>query len=289
MEDAAKEASQLNFGPFEMQLREAEETRNIIEIEIKEINGRNTASPPLDNDVANIFFDKLGIRPWDASRIAMKTSRYKLREIELKAGVNAMNHINREEPFRYQDYQITAKAQSARYTRVTFRNVPLNIENEEILHLSSFFGEVQGNTVLAEPLGIANRNVKGSHRYVNIKFYLGCQFNNFYIMEGPLELDKPSRVTVTHSNQTKQCSHCLKRPRRNPQSDGCAWEGLGRECRMSGADRGDLEEFMEYVANEYCYRSMKKKPLCRNKGNSGGGKYWFHTPARANQKTEKEK
>ena len=73
MEDAAKEASQLNFGPFEMQLREAEETRNIIEIEIKEINGRNTASPPLDNDVANIFFDKLGIRPWDASRIAMKT------------------------------------------------------------------------------------------------------------------------------------------------------------------------------------------------------------------------
>ena len=51
----------------------------------------------------------------------------------------------------------------------------------------------------------------GSTRYVNMKLTPDKQFKNFYWLEGPLEGDRGSRITVLHAGQEKECSHFLRR------------------------------------------------------------------------------
>ena len=72
---------------YEQQVADAIQNRNIIEIELTEINGRGNLTPLSETDIAIIFFDYLRIRPEDATRIATRTSSFTMREIELKPDV----------------------------------------------------------------------------------------------------------------------------------------------------------------------------------------------------------
>ena len=257
--------------PYLQQVEEAIRNRNIIEINLQEMNGRGNSTPLSETDIAVIFFDMLHIRPEDATRIATRTSSFLTREIELKPGVNATNHLHGGEHFTYKrEWRIHATTQCVRYTRVTFRDVPLNVEDEEIVHLCSFFGEVRKKTVMKEEAGAVTRGVRKSTRYVDMRFKYGAYLNNFYWMEGPLEGDKPARIKVSHPQQPQQCSHCLQQPRMTPTGQGCTEGAYGAACKDAGGRRADIEEYSQHLYMRHGYISLKRAHLFRNTQVQGG-------------------
>ena len=73
---------------------------------------------------------------------------------------------------------------------MTFKNVPLNVRDEEILTLCAAYGRPADNTVQYErPNNIRVKNLSGSTRFVDMEFDQGKSFDNFYSMEGPLQGD----------------------------------------------------------------------------------------------------
>ena len=109
------------------------------------------------------------------------------------------------------NHQITITEQSNNLTRVTFRNVPFNIPDEEIIHLCKVYGEPVNNHVFYEKPTGKSRGVPGATRFVKMKIKPGMQFENYYWLESPLSGDQGCRVTVLHAGQVQQCSHCLCR------------------------------------------------------------------------------
>ena len=256
---------------YEEQVRDATNNRNIIEINLTEVNGRDSATPLSEKDIAIIFFDYLKIKPDDATRIATRTSSFNMREIELKPHIAAGNHVNNGEHFIYnRDWRVLATAQSVRWTRVTFRDVPLNVEDEEIIHLCVLFGEVKNKNVMHEEASPNTRGVKKMTRYVDMRFNYGQYLNNFYWFEGPLEGDKAARVLVTHPQQPKQCSHCLQQPKIPPNTYGCEEGAIGSACRENGGRRADIEEYSQHLYAKHGYISMKRTHLFRDQQGPGG-------------------
>ena len=102
------------------------------------------------------------------------------------------------------------------------RNV--SYKDEEIINLCEVYGTPVNNSVMHAQMPGAYRGLKGPNRSVNMKMKPGKQFENFYWMEGPFDDDKGSRITVLHSGQEQQCSHCLKR-------SNCPARGNGRACQ----------------------------------------------------------
>ena len=78
----------------------------------------------------------------------------------------------------------------------------------------------------------------------------GKQFENFYWMEGPLEEDKGSRITVLHQGQEQQCSHCLRR-------GNCPGGGNGKACYSMNTPRGKIADYMKYLKISHNYLSLK--------------------------------
>jgi uncharacterized protein YcbK (DUF882 family) len=62
-----------------------------------------------------------------------------------------------------------------------------------------------------------------------------------------------SRVTVLHTGQTQQCSHCLRR------ADSCPGAGVGKVCEKMGTPRGLIGDYMKHLKLQHGYVSLKMK------------------------------
>ena len=137
------------------------------------------------------------------------TGRYGVREVKFKPGVDISQFI--KNGIEFKGHEVFTKKQVNNLTKVTFRNVPFNIPDEEVIELCKCYGTPVNNKVHYERLFNArNKGMMGGTRWVEMEMRPGVCFNNFYWMEGPLPGDTGSRITVLHSGQEQQCSHCLQ-------------------------------------------------------------------------------
>ena len=134
-------------------------------------------------------------------------------------------------------------------TRVTFKNVPFNIPDEEIIHLCQVYGDPVNNAVKYEKPNSNTRGIPGSTMFVEMKITQGKQFENYYWMEGPLSGDQGCRITELHTGQLQQCSHCLRR------EDLCPGGGNGRACKSLKTQRGKISDYMKYLRERHGYIS----------------------------------
>ena len=86
-------------------------------------------------------------------------------------------------------------------------------------------------------------------------------------MEGPLPGDQGCRITVLHSGQDRQCSHCLR-----TQTEGCLGLGQGKVCKELGTKMTRMADYMTDVKVKTGYESlktqyMKKYPVLGQKNN----------------------
>ena len=109
--------------------------------------------------IATFLFDELQIKPEDCLRFNYTLGRYDSREVMFKPGVNLSPFIG---SFEFKGHEITTRKQRNNVTKVTFKNVPLNIPNEELLHLCETYGKPVDHVVHYELLhNIRNRGMTG--------------------------------------------------------------------------------------------------------------------------------
>ena len=129
----------------------------------------------------------------------------------------------------------------------------MNVSDEEIIHLCNFYGTPINNLVEYERLNIKKlAGLVGSTRYVNMKMTPGKTFLNYYWMEGSLPGDQGCQITVPHSGQERQCSHCLR-----TMSGGCPGQGQGRVCKALGTDMCRMIDYMLEIKKSTGYESLK--------------------------------
>ena len=183
-------------------------------------------------------------------RFNYTTGRYDTREVMFKPEVDISPYLS---CFEFMEHEVTTRRQRSNVTKVVFKNVPLNIPDEEIVHLCETYGKPTDYTVHYEKLtNNRNKGMVGGTRYMEVELFTGASMNNFYWMEGPLSGDTGSRVTVLHPGQVQQCSNCLKLA-----NLGCPGKGNGKACVALGTPRTTMTTYMDFIKLKHGYRSLK--------------------------------
>ena len=247
-----------NNRSFEQIIQEELKNRNIIEISLQKLIEENSENQPRSltfDDIGEIIFDIIKIKPEECISFDYNTGRNDTKHIQLKPSVQAERFVT-QNPFKYKGFSVSVRKQLRNVTRVTFKNVPLNVPNEELIHLCKSYGNPLDNKVYFETLSNSrNKGMKGSTRYVDIELKKGASMMNYYWMEGPLSGDQGRRVLVLHNGQVSQCSHCLKRP----GPGGCPAAGNGKACFLMGTPRAKMLQYMQSLRNQVGYVSLKTK------------------------------
>ena len=236
-------------------LADENRNRNILEVKLRKLS--NSDQVPVKSltmeAISELLFDVIKLDPSHCLGVALKTSRYDTKEVKLRPEIDATPYLTYSSPIIFKDHEVEVKKQSANVTTVTFKNVPFNIPDEEIINLCQCYGEPVNNSVTYEKPNKNSRGVPGSARIVEMKLKPGKQFENYYWMEGPLEGDVGGRVTVLHTGQIQQCSHCLRR------ADSCSGVGVGKVCEKIGTPRGLIGDYMKHLKLQHGYISLKMK------------------------------
>ena len=168
--------------------------RNVLEVKIRKTNPISTETTSevkslTFDDISELIFETLNIQFEECVGVDYFTGRYDTREILLKPEVDATKYITAE-PIKFKDHDITVKKMLIDVTKVTFKNVPMYVPDEEILHLCGIYGTVVEDKVHWEQLRITTSSKRGvlvsPTRYVIMNLNNGASFNNFYWMEGPM-------------------------------------------------------------------------------------------------------
>ena len=234
--------------------------RNIIEIKLNrlevetESGNKIKAKTLTEIDLSEFLFEVMNLKMEDCEGIGLRSYRYDTKEVKLKRGVDPTPYLTTT-PVVFKDHEIIVQKQLNNVTRVSFKNVPFSIPDEEIVHLCTRYGEPIGNKVTYEKNSKVARGLAGSTRYVDMKMNPGVQFENYYWMEGPLSGDLGCRITVLHNGQIQQCSHCLKR------ANLCPGGGNGRACESLKTERGKMSDYMLYLKEKHGYVSLKMQYL----------------------------
>ena len=136
--------------------------RNILEIKVKKLIATNkdtNEEVPIRNlsfdDISELMFEVLGINFEDCIAADYYTGRYDTREVHLRPDVDPSKYITKE-PVLFMEHEVQVVRKISDTTKVTFKNVPLYVPDEEILHLCGVYGEVIDNKVYREQLKICH-------------------------------------------------------------------------------------------------------------------------------------
>ena len=217
------------------------------------------------SDVGELIFDFLEIDPADCLELDLSTGgRYDTKELLLKGGAK-LGKANTVEPLEFKRHKVNTTVVTKVATKVIFKNVPISVPDEEILHLCSQYGEVKDDKVRREIIhfgGARKVKLQSSTRWVLMNLQPGKAFRNFYWLAGPQPGDVSRRITVLHPGQPKQCSWCLKYPRPSsaapsaPTADYCSRGGNGKLCEDADTPRCKLSDYAASLEAEG-YKSLK--------------------------------
>ena len=197
------------------------------------------------DDVSELIFEIINIQFEECIGVDYFTGRYDTREVMLKPDVDSSKYITID-PILFKDHEITVKKMLNDVTKVTFKNVPMYVPDEEILHLRGIYDIVLDH----HQERVANQ----PNQVCAYESEQWGQFNNFYWMEGPMAGDPGRRVTVLHHGQAQQCSHCFL-----TASTGCKGAGNGRACSKTDQIRAKMSTYMQALKTTTGYESLKVK------------------------------
>ena len=240
-------------------IAEEREQRNILEIKLTrldEADGSEAKAKALTfDDIGELIFDVLHVDQSDCIGFNYSTGRYNTREIKFKPGIDLSPYV--KSAFMFKGHEVSTMKQMKNAVKVSFRNVPFSVPDEEIIELCKCYGTPVNNRVHYEKMAnMRNRGMVGSTRWVEMEFRDGVCMNNFYWVEGPLPGDVGSRITVLHAGQEQQCSNCLRSGR-----GGCKTMGNGKACAQLGTPRAKMTEYMAELKQTVGYESLKSQYL----------------------------
>ena len=84
----------------------------------------------------------MGLKPSDVKELDLSTGTNETKQILLNPHVDHDRFLVGSFPDTFKGFQVSVVKLTQSKTSVTFRNVPVEVPDEEILHLCSFYGEV---------------------------------------------------------------------------------------------------------------------------------------------------
>ena len=157
--------------------------RNVLQIKIKKIipygkDPRDPANQPKGlniDDLSKLVFEFINVKFEECHGVDFYTGRYDTREIVFKPEVDTTKYITTE-PLEFKQHEIVIKKMLNEATKVTFRNVPIYVPDEEILHMCGVYGTVQDNKVYWEKQRVTTSTKRGilvsptQYVLMNLKF-----------------------------------------------------------------------------------------------------------------------
>ena len=259
-------------------LEDSKQKRNILEIRMNKSKSRT------DDDISKIkhltfdelselLFEKIMIKESDTIAIDYTTGNYGHREVELKPGVDVTPYLTKGVAIKFLDHDIyVTKQETNATTKILFRNVPLNVPDEELINLCMCYGQPRGWVTREKLTNMKDKGRVGSNRTVEVLLNKGAAFENFYWLEGPLPGDQGRRITVTHQGQPQQCSNCFNYdiPKYSQSlADKCPALGNGKACKMMGTPRARMGAYMKNLEKLVGFTTLKLKNA-RVGGNRAG-------------------
>ena len=170
------------------------------------------------NEWTEMVFDHVLVDPEKVTGMDFFNSARGSIEFQMKENVNVQKLIDSSTKFK--GYEIQFSKTLTDETKVVFFNVPMQIPNEEILHLiDSYSGTMKVRKVERELVGGEKGfttksgktiKVQSTTRYVYATFPANKFLRRYYWLEGPCRNDPGRRVTVQHKGQKERaCGWCL--------------------------------------------------------------------------------
>ena len=228
-----------------------DEAKNVLNVRIEKIRSQEWVPGLTQEDVEHILFNELKIDV-DAVVEVDVTSRYNFKEIIFKKDHDIVKY--QRPPFLFKGHMVTAgsSAKLRNMVKITFRNVPRSVPDEELLHFCSKFGHVHDRTVFYGKY--FSGNFAGLHngtRWLNIELTSKVPIN-FIWLEGP-EDNESVRVTVTlGAGGETQCGHCLQTGK-----EGCPGRGKAKICREKKTKRAEIDQYMKSLFERFSYKTLK--------------------------------
>ena len=90
------------------------------------------------DEIGSFLFDVLKIKAEECLRFNYTLCRYDTREVMFKPEVDINPYLGCTE---FMGHEITTRKQRNNVTKITFKNVPLNIPDEDVIHLCETYGK----------------------------------------------------------------------------------------------------------------------------------------------------
>ena len=230
-----------NYADIISEANDNRSLQNALYVTVQKLSEKT--KPLTSDDVGKLLFEEININIDEVKRVDLH-SRYEHKEVFFNADIDASKYVKPD--FEFKDHKVVIDTVKSQFTRVRFINVPTAVPDKELLHISSFFGTVKDDKIFYESYtdkasklcGLENGN-----RYLFLEFSEGRSMMNYIWLEGPLSSDVAVRVTITHKNQRKQCSNCLR-----TYQEGCPGIGDGKLCRVNNGNKMKMEVYMKNLS-----------------------------------------
>ena len=131
-------ANDVRLRSFAQIIADEEVNRNILEIHVYRmntiVNSAETKAKSLTfDDLGELVFDVLNVDPALCLGFNYSTGRYDTKEIKFKPGVDISPYIKTSLEFK--GHEVSTKKQANNLTKISFRNVPFSVPDEEIIQL----------------------------------------------------------------------------------------------------------------------------------------------------------
>ena len=212
-------------------------------------------------DWTNLLFDDIEIDVDDVVGIDFHAGSELAAEVQLKKEVDPSKYVGKRSELNNLIFEVSKVETDS--TKVTFKSVPLNIPDEELIHLVKCYGgKMEKEQVEHEKL--IKKTKKGhtveftsTTRYINATFPPNKRLKRFYWMQGPLPKDPMRRIVIEHAEQFgRQCGHCLRNSA-DPVNP-CNYNGKTAACRKNNFEgRLTLSKYFAQLRDEDSYVSLK--------------------------------
>ena len=253
--------------PFLDIIKDASSNRNILEIHItKTLQGSMASNATTAkatgareelisfDTMADFLFSHLQIDPNTCTTYNHSLSNPSTKELAFQPGFKIPNkYIDSWTITKGSNtYFITTKLQTGTKVRLVFRECPLSIPDDEILHIARTFCNPTDDIVYYEQMNSKGKSIRSGTRYLEVELKPGVVLPTYFWLEGPLDGDRASRVNVSHSgHQVRQCYHCLEIGSR------CSFHGSGKACKDSTTIRARVSDYKLKLEGRYGYCSLK--------------------------------
>ena len=210
-----------------------------------------------ETNMTDLIFNILKIPGENCIELDMQTGKYEDKELLVHPNTDLSQALTNDTPKMFKQHEVLVAVISNRATKVTFKGVPINVPNEEIIHLCEHYGKPVNNQVHRQVMrlgGNIKHKINNSTRVVKVQLHPGKFMKNLYWLSGPNPGERGRRVTVLHANQPNQCSHCLGYPppssSTTPHASSCKGGGNDKICKTMLTERTSMTNYIKSLKDE---------------------------------------